>query len=140
VAGGGRYDGLVKSLGGPDTPATGFAVGFDRLAELVALSGRTFGRQPTLYIAALGQDCQALAFSWVTALAEEGITAEMDFDDRSLKSQMKRADRSGATYVLIVGENERSNGVGVLRDMRTKAQVDIPLDDPLAHLRRILLV
>ena len=138
VAGGGRYDGLVKSLGGPDTPATGFAVGFDRLAELVALGGRDFGRKPRLYIAALGPVCQALAFSWMTALAEGGITAEMDFDDRSLKSQMKRADRSGATHVFIVGENERVNNVGVLRDMHTKAQTDIALDDPVVHLRSIL--
>lgn len=138
VAGGGRYDGLVKSLGGPDTPATGFAVGFDRLAELVALRGETFDRQPALYIAALGPACQAMAFLWMTALAEGGITAEMDFDDRSLKSQMKRADRSGAAYVFIVGENEREAGVGTLRDMRTKTQVDIPLDDAVAHIRRIL--
>jgi len=138
VAGGGRYDGLVKALGGPNTPATGFAVGFDRLAELVAQSGRTFGRCPVVYIAALGPACQALAFSWATALAEAGITVEMDFDDRSLKSQMKRADRSGAGHVFIVGENERAQGAGILRDMHTKEQVTVPLDDAVSRLKALL--
>jgi histidyl-tRNA synthetase len=138
VAGGGRYDGLVKSLGGPDTPATGFAIGFDRLAELVAMGGESFARRPQLFIAALGPASQASAFSWMTALADAGITAEMDFDDRSLKSQMKRADRSGAGYAFIVGENEREKGIGILRNMATKAQTELPLDDVVTRLKEIL--
>jgi len=127
VAGGGRYDGLVKSLGGPDQPAVGFAVGFDRLAEITGRKEQDLSRSTDVFVAALGKKSRDLAFEWVCAFADAGIPGEMDFEDRSLKSQMKRADRSGAAYVVILGENEMKNGMAVLRNMATKAQEDIPL-------------
>jgi histidyl-tRNA synthetase len=128
VAGGGRYDGLVQLLGGPDTPATGFAIGFDRLAEIVQLNGENLQRKPDIFIAAMGEKSQTLAFDWVCELGAEGFYAEMDFQDRSLKSQMKRAGRLDAPYVLMVGENELEKGMAILRNMTTRNQEDIPLD------------
>ena len=128
VAGGGRYDGLVKLLGGPDTPATGFAIGFDRLAEIVQMVGGDLQRRPDGYIAAMGEPSQALAFDWVCALGRQGIYIEMDHQGRSLKSQMKRADRLEAPFVLMLGENELESGAAVLRDMATKEQTVIPFD------------
>lgn len=128
VAGGGRYDALVEMLGGPSIPATGFAIGFDRLAEIAGLKPADFEKSPDVFIAALGPECQANAFQWSCALGVQGITADMDMEDRSLKSQMKRANRMGADYVLIYGENERKEGVAVLRNMATKEQTSIPLD------------
>jgi histidyl-tRNA synthetase len=128
VAGGGRYDGLIKALGGPDTPATGFAIGFDRLAEITGLNRNDFIRTPDIYLAALGEKSLSLAFEWKSALCIEGVKTEMDFGDKSLKSQMKQADRLGATHVLIVGDNEINQGSVILRNMTTKEQTSIPIE------------
>jgi histidyl-tRNA synthetase len=136
VAGGGRYDGLIELLGGPSLPATGFAIGFDRLVEIVGLKPEEYRRTPKLFIAALGPDSQSRAFSWSCALGTAGIQADMDFEGRSLKSQMKRADRSGADYVLIVGEKELAEGAAVLRNMATKEQETIPLGDLVAEVKK----
>jgi len=127
VAGGGRYDGLVEELGGPPIPATGFAIGFDRLAEIVAQLKPAPATGPALFIAALGPAAQQKAFAWLCALGEAGIRVEMDFADRSLKAQMKRADRLGAGRVLIVGETELKKEIAVLRNMADKSQLEIPL-------------
>jgi histidyl-tRNA synthetase len=140
VAGGGRYDGLVKMLDGPNTPAIGFAIGFDRLAEIVGLRQADFEKAPQLFIAALGDASAEKAFDWICRLGLEGVTAEMDMAGRSLKSQMKQADRSGAGFVLILGESELASGTAILRNMRTRAQTDVALDDQiidriLAHIR-----
>jgi len=129
VAGGGRYDGLVKTLGGPDIPATGFAIGLDRLAEISGLNRSGFNRKPDIFIAALGEKAQSMAFKWTCELGLREIQTEMDMEDRSLKSQMKRADRFGSKYVLIVGEDELEKGNAILRDMTTKEQVMIPLEN-----------
>jgi histidyl-tRNA synthetase len=138
VAGGGRYDGLIELLGGPPTPGVGFAVGFDRLAEIVALQQVDFSRPPRLFIAALGPAAQAAAFDWQTALAEAGLHVEMDYADRSLKAQMKRADRLGAPLVLIVGDNELKAGEAMLRDMTTRQQVPVALARLVETLRQHL--
>jgi histidyl-tRNA synthetase len=138
VAGGGRYDGLVKMLGGPDMPATGFAIGFDRLAEVAGLDKQDFIRKPDLFIAALDKKSGAMAFEWLCALGIQGIQASMDFEGRSLKSQMKRADRCDARFTLIVGEEERSKGKALLRNMRTKEQVDVPLKNLVARIKKLI--
>jgi histidyl-tRNA synthetase len=135
VAGGGRYDNLVKELGGPEIPATGFAIGFDRLAELVALNAPEPVQPPDLFVAALGGKSQTLAFDWICKLGLDGIRAEMDFGDRSLKSQMKRAHRLGAPHVLIIGDNELEAGEAVLRNMATKDQVSIGLKNMVADIK-----
>jgi histidyl-tRNA synthetase len=138
VAGGGRYDNLVKELGGPEIPATGFAIGFDRLAELAALYVPPQIQKPHLFIAALGADCQTLAFDWICKLGLEGVRAEMDFGDKSLKSQMKRADRLGAEYVLILGDAELEAGAVVLRNMATKEQTSVPLNNIIDFLKKTM--
>jgi histidyl-tRNA synthetase len=138
VAGGGRYDGLVKALGGPDTPASGFAIGLDRLVEIVAQQQPARRRAPRLFIAALGPEPRRKAFFWRLALAEQGIRCEMEAADKSLKAQMKHADRLNAGHVLIIGDAELGKGAGVLRDMTTKAQVEIPLNNLVAALKATL--
>ena len=134
VAGGGRYDGLVKALGGPDIPGTGFAIGFDRLAEITGLNNADYIKTPDIFLAALGEKSQSLAFIWKCALGLEGVKAEMDFGDRSLKSQMKYADRLGSKHVLIIGDSEIKEGAVILRDMTTKAQVSIPIENIVNEL------
>ncbi len=128
VAGGGRYDGLVGSLGGPEIPAIGFAIGFDRLAEIVSASTPSPVHPPDLFIASLGEPAKKLAFEWSAALGLKGIGARMEYGPKSLKAQMKQANRLDARQVLIVGESELASGAVVLRDMDTKTQREIPLN------------
>ena len=138
VAGGGRYDGLIKTLGGPDLPAIGFAIGFDRLAEITNLKNSDFEQKPDIFIAGLGDQCQNKAFEWCCLLGIQGIKTEMDMEGKSLKSQMKKANRLGAGYVLILGQNELESGKALLRNMATKKQVDIPIDNILKNIKEIL--
>ena len=129
VAGGGRYDGLVKALGGPDQPGVGFAIGVDRLMDLLAARGQSFEKRPHLFIAALGQRAQDTAFQWVQEFRLQRVRAEMDFEDRSLKSQMRRADKLGVSHTLIAGDRELDDGIAVLRNMTTKEQESVPMKD-----------
>jgi histidyl-tRNA synthetase len=135
IAGGGRYDGLVKALGGPQQPATGFAIGLDRLAEVTALNSADYSIKPDLFIAALGDESQAKAFHWICQFGPLGLKAEMDYGNKSLKSQMKRANRMDAKHVLIVGDNELQSGSAILRNMSTKEQMDIPLEGLVMALK-----
>jgi len=138
IAGGGRYDGLVKGLGGPDLPATGFAIGFDRLAEIVGLNRDDLVPKPDIFIAALGQKSILQAFEWQCALGLEGIQTEMDFGNRSLKSQMKKAGKTDAGYVLMVGEDELEAGSAILRNMATKEQLSITFEGIIGQIKSML--
>ena len=138
VAGGGRYDGLVSELGGPDIPATGFAIGFDRLTELAGLKADQFYRKPDIFVAALGEKSRTQAFEWICAFGKQGISAELDFAGKSLKSQMKRADRLDAGHVLIVGNDELEKGEAILRNMETKDQTSVSLDGLVQALLQVI--
>jgi histidyl-tRNA synthetase len=125
VAAGGRYDQLVAALGGPDTAGIGFAIGMERLLlitpEVPPLPG------PSLFIAALGEGPQRGAFALSCKLNRVGVKTVIDYEGRSLKSQMRRADKFRARFVLIIGEDEQRRGKAVLRDMEEKKQEEIPL-------------
>ena len=125
VAAGGRYDGLVKMLGGPDLPGVGMAVGVERLL-LIAPELEKLGID--LFIAALGKEARETAVPWMHTLRQRGLTVEMAWEDKSLKAQMKQADRLGAGLVLIVGESEIENEEALLRDMETREQQAIPFE------------
>ena len=85
-----------------------------------------------------GAKSQALAFEWICALGLAGVRAEMDFSGKSLKSQMKRSDRLGAPYVLILGENELEAGEAILRNMENKEQISVPLDKMIQTVKNRL--
>jgi histidyl-tRNA synthetase len=138
VAGGGRYDGLIKMLGGPDLPATGFAIGLDRLVQVSGLRDTESAKKPVLFIAALGEESRDKAFQWLCQFGRQGITTEMDFENKSLKSQMKRADRLGAASVLIAGDKELKEGAAILRNMITKEQVTVPIDGVVEKVKEIM--
>jgi histidyl-tRNA synthetase len=127
VAAGGRYDGLVETLGGPPTPAIGFAVGLERVVALLDDEAKEAPASPALFIAALGEAAKRRIAPLLFELRKGGVRAEMDYGNRSLKAQMRQADRLGAHHVLIVGEEEIKKGSCVLRDMKTKRQEEIPL-------------
>ncbi|MFZ1985498.1 MAG: histidine--tRNA ligase [Desulfatitalea sp.] len=139
VAGGGRYDGLVETLGGPATPAIGFAVGFDRLVEILGQSLKIEAPKPLLFIAALGEAARQAAFYWCAELAAAGLYVEMEHGDKSLKAQMKRADRLGAARVLIVGDAELASGKANLRDMASKEQTEVVLAGLVDALKKKLI-
>jgi len=128
VAGGGRYDGLVKLLGGPAYPAIGFAVGMERVIALLKELSPCAQQSPDLFVAALGETAQKMSFMWIQELRRAGLAAEMDYASRGLKAQLKYADRLGAKKVLMIGENELKSGKVILRDMSSGAQEEIDLD------------
>jgi len=140
VLGGGRYDGLVKLLGGPDHPAIGFALGAERIVALLEEMGPAETTTPDLYIAALGAEAEKICFGWAMALRKSGILVEMEYASKGLKAQMKRADRLGAGKVLIVGNEELSRGKGILRDMKTKMQHELDLNNAVELLRNEVTV
>ncbi len=139
VAGGGRYDGLVEALGGPKQPAIGFAIGADRLVELMLQQRRPPGPVPDVFIAPMGDQAIEKAYAWSCALAVLGFRTEADFENKSLKAMMKRADRIGALQVLIVGEEELAEGAVILRNMKTKQQASIPINGLVDHVKRLLM-
>ena len=129
VVGGGRYDHLVRDLGGPDIPGIGFAIGFERLASLIPDRDQDVSRGPLLFIAALGEKAGERAFMLCNRLRMKDIHVEIDYTGRSLKSQMKRADRLKCTYALILGEREIEENSALLRNMHESAQEKVCLDD-----------
>lgn len=141
VGAGGRYDGLVAQLGGPDTPGIGFAMGVERLVLL--LSRQSAGREAPgldLYIAVLGEVALDRGFRLTHGLRRGGARVLMDHEGRSLKSQMKLADRLRARFTLMMGDDELARQEAVLKDMRTGEQEIVPLpgEDPEGWFEIIL--
>jgi histidyl-tRNA synthetase len=129
VAAGGRYDGLVKDLGGPSIPGVGFALGVERVALLLGMSGAITPQVPSLYIVWVGNQARDWAFPLVHRMRRHGLAVEMEGEPRSMKSQMRRADKLGASSVLIIGEDELERGQLVLRDMAKKQQIEVGIGE-----------
>jgi histidyl-tRNA synthetase len=127
VVGGGRYDHLVRDLGGPDIPGIGFAIGFERLVAMIPETEAAPG--PLLFIAAIGDAAMKKAFFICNQLRMKGLSVEMDYAGRSLKSQMKRADKQRCQYALILGEREIEENKASLRNMQTGVQEEANLDN-----------
>jgi histidyl-tRNA synthetase len=134
IAAGGRYDGLVEQLGGPAIPGVGFAMGIERLTMLLHLKETVALKGPELYIVWLGDKARDWAFSTMHRLRHAGISVEMEGEPRSMKSQMRRADKLKAVQVLIVGDNELTQSTAALRNMANKQQRDIILTNIEAEL------
>ena len=130
VAGGGRYDGLIEEMGGNPTPAVGFATGLERL--LLALESQNLlpekNRSVDAYVVALGEAAQAEGFKLLNSLRQHGLSAAMDFAGRSMKAQMKQANKLGAKYSVILGEDEIAEGVVMLRSMEDSSQAKVPMN------------
>jgi histidyl-tRNA synthetase len=125
VCAGGRYDGLVAHLGGEATPAIGFAIGLERLVELYSLAGLPApDRTPDVYVVAAGDGTTRFAFRIAETLrnARPPLRVEMHCGGGGFKVQMKRADRSGATVAVIVGEDEVASGTAVVKPLRAEVE------------------
>ncbi len=128
VGGGGRYDKLVKTMGGPDVPAVGFGLGLDRLTLLLKESGMKFNPPPDVFIAVADEGSQDAAFVLSSRLRREGLKVEFDTRGGSLKSQMKRADKTKARFALVIGEAERTSGKAQLKPMAGGDPIPVSLD------------
>ncbi len=139
VGAGGRYDTLVETLGGPPTPAVGFAVGLERITMMLpdTVAVPAPGAR-TVYVAAFGDRATNVGLSLLDTLRRAGIRAVTDYRAATLKGHLRQADRLGSRYALIVGDDEVSKGVGILRDMETKVQTDLSLEAPLPVLQPLL--
>lgn len=130
VCGGGRYDGLVSQLGGQPTPALGFGMGLERLILVMEKLGIKFNDPvtPDIYIAPMGDKAQLFASKLAADLRDAGYNADYDVIGRGLKPQMRYADKIGAKFVVVLGDNELETGDVKIKNMRTGEQTDAKLD------------
>ncbi|MGE5049774.1 MAG: histidine--tRNA ligase, partial [Deltaproteobacteria bacterium] len=128
VAGGGRYDGLVRELGGGDVPGIGFAAGVERLALLLAQQGKERATRPVLFIAPLGDAEAARADALAHQLRSAGLAVEVSFRKANPGNQLKRADALGARFALVLGDQELKSGRARLKELKTGAQHEVSLD------------
>ncbi|MCH4825660.1 histidine--tRNA ligase [Planococcus halocryophilus] len=136
LAGGGRYNGLVEDLGGPDSPGIGFAMSIERLLLALEMEKVVIGQSNNLevYVVAMDETTKKKAFAVVRDLRVNGISADMDFTGRKVKAQMKSADRKGAAFVIVIGETELESGKVALKEMATGEQQEMSFDEIAASL------
>jgi histidyl-tRNA synthetase len=132
VLGGGRYDGLVRDLGGPDLTGIGWALGMERLVSLLPPGPET--RRCDVFVMPLSPDALDAGLLLQRGLRGAGVAVLMDPEGKGLRSQMKRADKLGARFVAMRGDDERARGVWTVRDMGASAQEDVPEDEVKDHL------
>ncbi len=133
VCGGGRYDGLISSLGGPQTPALGFAMGLERLILTMEKQGCEF-MEPKgcdIYFVSMGSNAQKKAMELTAKFREEGYYVQYDIVGRGLKPQMKYADKIGAKFVMVLGDSELETGKAKFKNMQTGEQTEVSLDDSI---------
>ncbi len=136
ILGGGRYDGMLEGLGGPSTPAIGFAMGLERI--LLALGDETLESTPLVFIAPLGALAVNIGLSIAQDLRQKGIWVELDSRGNSLKSMLRRANGQGARLCLVIGEQEASSGTVQLKDLMGHSQDSVPLDQVTSAVARLL--
>ena len=140
VCGGGRYDGLIEELGGKHLPSLGFAMGIERLLMLMDKQGIEIPKPSTcdLYVAVMGESASLKSFEIIKAVRSCGLIAETDVVGRGLRAQMKYADKIGAKFSMVLGDNEIEQGKAVIKNMSRGEQTEIVLDDTFAEKFMVL--
>lgn len=140
VCGGGRYDGLIEELGGKHLPSLGFAMGIERLLMLMDKQGIEIPQPSTcdLYVAVMGESASLKSFEIIKAVRSCGLIAETDVVGRGLRAQMKYADKIGAKFSMVLGDNEIEQGKAVIKNMSSGEQTEIVLDDTFADKFMVL--
>lgn len=140
VCGGGRYDGLIEELGGKHLPSLGFAMGIERLLMLMDKQGIEIPQPSTcdLYVAVMGESASLKSFEIIKAVRSCGLIAETDIVGRGLRAQMKYADKIGAKFSMVLGDNEIEQGKAVIKNMSNGEQTEIVLDDTFAEKFMVL--
>lgn len=138
ICGGGRYDKLVEEVGGPPTPGIGFAMGIERVLAALQVQGKFPEVKPKQFamLIALGEKAQMEGFALINALRGQGIPVGMDLLGRSLKNQLKSANRQGAGYAFILGEEELAQKVLVIRDLLSGEQTEVSLADAVREISK----
>lgn len=131
---GGRYNNLVKELGGPDTGAVGFAFGVERLLLLLGDGGKTQDKYLT-YLVTLGEPAKKLGLRILAELRNNGISCDTDYEAKSIKGAMRKADDLKARFVLIIGDNEIEKGTITLKDMLSGTQKEVKADNIIKELK-----
>jgi histidyl-tRNA synthetase len=135
LGGGGRYDGLSEEIGGPPLPGIGFAPGLDRI--VLAMEAEGLGADNSkiqVFGVPLGEGARKAMLTLVTELRRAGVAADMVFGERGMKGSMKAADRSGASYALLIGDREQAQGSVLIKDLGNGDQVEVPAGDAVAWL------
>ncbi|MDN6306257.1 MAG: His/Gly/Thr/Pro-type tRNA ligase C-terminal domain-containing protein, partial [Corynebacterium sp.] len=142
IGGGGRYDGLMAQLGGQDLSGIGFGLGVDRTVLALEAEGVSpvTGRRVDVYGVPMGVEAKKRMSVIVDRLRRAGVSADMSYGDRGLKGAMKGADRAGALYALVLGENELEAGTVVLRNLANREQQEIAAEDVVQAVRTSLEV
>ena len=131
IGAGGHYDGLVKELGGPEAAGVGFSFGVDRLYSVLRDDNLLPGKLDNpieIYVMPMGEKCKSLAMQVATELRVSGYRTDMCFEDVKLGNMFKRAERKGASYAIIIGENEVNNQEVIIKNMATQEQTNCPLE------------
>jgi histidyl-tRNA synthetase len=137
LIGGGRYNGLVKQIGGPDVPGIGFGCGMGRVIDVLSEQGVDMKITPGIdvFLIALGEEAERKAVSLLQEIRTAGLTADKDYLGKSVKAQMKAADRVHARQVVILGEEELAKGVANVKDMATGEQISVPFHELIKKLQ-----
>jgi len=140
VVGGGRYDGLVSELGGEPTPAIGFGAGIERILAVMDAQGIEVpaDTHPLVFVATIGDAPREAGIKLLAELRKADVPAETDYAGKSLKAQMKSADRERVRLTIIIGEDELNRGQVKVRDMDTKEETDVPLDQAVDRIKGML--
>lgn len=138
IAGGGRYDNLIKSMGGPDAPSVGWAMGVDRVALLLEKKWTELEKKPLVFFIAMSPEQSASCFKLLTELRRQGISCDFSDFSLSMKSQMRSADKSAARFAAIVGQEEEEKGEVTLKDLYSKEQKKIKKDELPDFLKRYI--
>lgn len=137
LAGGGRYDGLVEGIGGPESPGIGFAMSIERFLSAIDAEKIELPVQDgiDLYIAALGDQAKDYAVGLLNRLRKEGISSEMDYTGKKLKAQFKAADRLNAKFIAVLGEDELAQQIVNVKDTTTGEQIEVKLDELIQMMK-----
>ncbi|ADD68206.1 histidyl-tRNA synthetase [Denitrovibrio acetiphilus DSM 12809] len=134
VGAGGRYDGLIQLLGGPDTPGIGFATGIDRMVALAMLKETEKENEIDAFVVSFKDISDKKALKMVNDMRSAGISADMDYDFRKMKKQFSLADKNGARFTVILGEDEMNKGTAAVKDMETGGQEDVMLEKTIEYI------
>jgi histidyl-tRNA synthetase len=139
ICGGGRYDSLVEEFDGPPTPCFGFALGMERLISVIPFNKEVdLESRPDIFVVGLGEEAKTVVLKIIHELRGAGFSVDQDYSGGSMKSQMRKANKSAARFSLIVGENEIKSGKYLLKDMEDSSQNEIPAGDLTNALREQL--
>jgi len=139
ISGGGRYNTLVEEFEGPPTPCFGFALGLERLISLIPFDKmESIETNPDVFVVSLGEEAKLKVFNLVHQLRSGGISVERDYDGGSIKSQMRKANRSASSFALIIGENEIKSGNYQLKNMQDGKQSNITADSCVEEIKALI--